>query len=241
MDLIPPMYLVKIVMANILPLSSTSRHIGNGNQPANETKFQTVVDLSCSRCSAVVGEEHKAFSGLRLYKANVSLLRKPKDGINSDHDVWETYPVDMIVGTQLLDLVERVGARRFAVHSAEYTDTSSRDNKIGLLLWVFNPDLRYSSLLPDSTSDKVASITSQRAMKILYQEVQDVQSMLNPAQGVPSPAALEEVSLPPNIYDGVKQTLERTSEALPISARQFREWRVGLFSRFEEIKSSARV
>lgn len=93
-----------------------------------------MVDLSCSRCSAVVGEEHKAFSGLRLYKANVSLLRKPKDGINSDHDVWETYPVDMIVGTQLLDLVERVGARRFAVHSAEYTDTSSRDNKIGLLV-----------------------------------------------------------------------------------------------------------
>ncbi|EEH04717.1 predicted protein [Histoplasma capsulatum G186AR] len=207
------------IRSEILPLSSTSRHIGNGNQPANETKFQPVVDLSCSRCSAVVGEEHKAFSGLRLYKANVSLLRKPKDGINSDHDVWETYPVDMIVGTQLLDLVERVGARRFAVHSAEYTDTSSRDNKIGLLLWVFNPDLRYSSLLLDSTTDKVASITSQRAMKILYQEVQDVQSMLNPAQGVPSPAALEEVSLPPNIYDGVKQTLERTSEALPISAR----------------------
>lgn len=58
--------------------------------------------------------------------------------------------------------------------------------------------------------------------------------MLNPAQGAPSPTALEDVSLPPNIYDGMKQALERSSETLPISARQFREWRVGLFSRFEE-------
>ncbi|PGH36503.1 hypothetical protein GX50_00690 [[Emmonsia] crescens] len=208
--------------------------IGSGDQHTNESKPQPVVDLSCSRCGAIVGEEYAPLSGLRLNKANVSLLRRPKDGINSDDDVWETYSVDMIVGTQLLELVERIGARRFAVHSTEYQGASSRDNKSGLLLWVFNPDLRYSSSPSDFSADENASITSQRAMKIFYQEVPDIQSMLNPAQGAPSPTALEDVSLPPNIYDGMKQALERSSETLPISARQFREWRVGLFSRFEE-------
>ncbi|KMW66724.1 hypothetical protein BDDG_11692 [Blastomyces dermatitidis ATCC 18188] len=210
--------------------SATALHIGT-----SDPKSQPVVDLSCSRCSAIVGEEYPSLSGLRLYKANVSLLRKPKDGINSDKDAWETYPVDMIVGTQLLELAERIGARRFAVHSTEYAGDDRRDNKSGLLLWVFNPDLRYSSLLSYSTTDGIVSIASQRAMKILYQEVPDIQLMLNPAQGVPSPTALEDVSLPPSIYDDMKQALEKSSETLPISARQFREWRVGLFSRYEEI------
>ncbi|KLJ09704.1 hypothetical protein EMPG_14877 [Blastomyces silverae] len=215
--------------------SSTALHIGNGDQKTNDAKSQPVVNLSCSRCSAIVGEEYPSLSGLRLYKANVSLLRKPKDGINSEKDAWETYPVDMTVGTQLLELVERIGARRFAVHCTEYAGENRRDNKSGLLLWVFNPDLRYSSLRSYSAADGIVSITSQRAMKILYQEVPDIQLMLNPAQGLPSPTALEDVSLPPSIYDDMKEALEKSSETLPISARQFREWRVGLFSRYEEI------
>ncbi|PGH08061.1 hypothetical protein GX51_01503 [Blastomyces parvus] len=215
--------------------SPTALHIGNGDQQTNDSKSQPMVDLSCSRCSAIVGEEFPSLSGLRLYKANVSLLRKPKDGIDSDKDAWETYPVEVIVGAHLLELVERIGARRFAVHSTEHAVENRRDNKSGLLLWVFNPDLRYSSLLSYSATDGIVSITSQRAMKILYQEVPDIQLMLNPAQGLPSPTALEDVSLPPSIYDDMKQALEKSSETLPISARQFREWRVGLFSRYEEL------
>ncbi|OJD12150.1 hypothetical protein AJ78_07207 [Emergomyces pasteurianus Ep9510] len=214
-----------------LPPSSPLPSIGNRDEFAS----QPVVDLSCSFCGAPVGEEHATHSGLRLYKANVSLLRKPKDCINHDNDVWETFPVDMIVGTQLLELAERIGTRRFAVHSTEYTGTNRRDNKGGLLLWVFNPDLRYSSSPSDSAAGDEASVTSQRAMKIFYQEVPDIQSILNPAQGAPAPTTLEDVCLPLNIYEGIKQTLERSGDILPVSARQFREWRVGLFSRFEQM------
>ncbi|OAX83825.1 hypothetical protein ACJ72_01804 [Emergomyces africanus] len=141
----------------------------------------------------------------------------------------------MIVGTQLLELVERIGTRRFAAHSTEYTSENTRDNKSGLLLWVFNPDLRYSSSPLDSSTGDEVSVTSQRAMKIFYQEVPDIQSILNPAQGAPSPTALEDLSLPLNIYAGVKQALERSGEILPVSARLFRDWRVGLLSRFEEM------
>ncbi|PGH09669.1 hypothetical protein AJ79_05635 [Helicocarpus griseus UAMH5409] len=214
------------------PASSTAPSLSKQDQ-TDKSKARPVVILSCSRCDVTVGEEHPSLSGLRLYKANVSVLRNPASDTDPEDGLWETHPVDMIVGTQLLELVERVGARRFAVHSPEYEGIDSRDSKSGLLLWVFNPDLRYSSEGSGASPDEKISITSQRAMKIFYQEVPDIQLMLNPPQGAPSPAALEDLGLPANIYDSMKRQLEESSHILPVSARQFREWRVGLFSRFE--------
>ncbi|KGY15239.1 hypothetical protein PABG_11817 [Paracoccidioides brasiliensis Pb03] len=243
-------------------LSSSSAYDTYNGDQQSASKTHPVVSLSCSWCGAIVGEEDTSFPGLRLYKTNVSVLQKPKDEISSDDDLWESYPVDMIVGTQLLELVERIGARRFAVHSTDYKLPDSQGSRSGLLvlridqanydqlthaiaqnkLWLFNPDLRYSSLSSGSGADgDVSTTTAQRAVKVFYKEVADIQSMLDPAQGTPSPTAVEEVSLPANVYDVMKQALERSSETLPMSGRQFGEWSVGLVSRFEEAGLTART
>jgi len=90
---------------------------------------------------------------------------------------------------------------------------------------VFNPDLRYSS--------SSSNVTAQRAMKVLYQRVSDVATLLSPENGVSTSTSLEDLFLPLNIYEGVRLALEKSNEMLPVSARRFREWDVGLLDRFE--------
>ncbi|KAK2748422.1 hypothetical protein FQN55_004360 [Onygenales sp. PD_40] len=209
-------------------LSSSSPNAGkvdNGGQQNSAPNAQPAARISCSGCGNPVGEEHTSLHGLRLYKTDVSVLRKPKEGADPDDDLWETYPVDMVVGAHLLELVERIGARRFVVHSAEYRSADSERRNSGMLLWVFNPDMRYSSSSSTrSPGDGDGAVTAQRAMKVFYQAVPDTQAMLNPERGLPSLAALEELSLPESIYDSMKLALERSNTMLPGPARRFAEW-----------------
>lgn len=96
-----------------------------------------------------------------------------------------------------------------------------------LQLWVFNPDLRYSST---STSH---SITAQRGMKVLFQKTGNIEELLNPENGKASSLSLEELELPDSIFKRLYYVLAERNAMLPVSAREFREWRVGILDRFE--------
>jgi HECT-like Ubiquitin-conjugating enzyme (E2)-binding len=82
----------------------------------------------------MVGVEQSYLRGLQIYKANVALQQRSRRGVGIDdeRDVWETYPTAMIVGGQLLELVERTGARRFVVHTNE--DGEGGHNRDGMLV-----------------------------------------------------------------------------------------------------------
>lgn len=97
---------------------------------------------------------------------------------------------------------------------------------VSVQLWVFNPDFRYSSSSAEHT------VSSQRAMKVLFQEIGDVDGILNPGLGSSS-LSLEEVRVPESAYEAVERDLKARNEMLPASARVFREWRVGALHRFE--------
>ena len=71
-------------------------------------------------------------------------------------------------------------------------------------------------------------------MKVLYQNVTDVEGILEPENGVPIPLSLEELFLPENIYDELLLSLQRSNQLIPISARVFREWNVALLERLEK-------
>jgi hypothetical protein len=71
-------------------------------------------------------------------------------------------------------------------------------------------------------------------MKVLFQEVEDVDGILNPSLGSSS-LSLEEVRVPESVYEAVETDLKARNEMLPASARVFREWRVGALHRFERI------
>lgn len=153
-------------------------------------------------------------------------------------------------------MIEREGVRRFVLHCGEKDgllvcqplrdimpdlvrfDSSQRlkqltlyDLLISSQLWIFNPDLRYSS----SSADH--SITAQRAMKIFMQPVSNIESLLDPEQGKGQSISLEELYLPANIFAEVGLALRRSNEILPASARRFREWEVTFLSRFEALST----
>lgn len=81
-----------------------------------------------------MGEEQSSLRGLRIYKACVAVQRvsRQDEGVDIGGCMWETYPSDIIVGAQLLELIERAGARRFAVYTNE--DDEECNNSDGMLV-----------------------------------------------------------------------------------------------------------
>jgi len=75
-------------------------------------------------------------------------------------------------------------------------------------------------------------------MKVFYQEKEDVDKLLAPEIGQPSPLSVEELELPLMIFQALSDALYCSSQMLPTSARKFNEWQVGLLSRFSREKSN---
>lgn len=69
-------------------------------------------------------------------------------------------------------------------------------------------------------------------MKVLYQTTEDVDSILNRDMGRPSPLSLEELELPSMIFQALSTALTHSNQMLPLSARRFNEWTVGLLDRY---------
>ncbi|KAL4949809.1 HECT-like ubiquitin-conjugating enzyme-binding-domain-containing protein [Aspergillus filifer] len=177
------------------------------------------VELVCKKCSALIGVEDTVAQGWRLFKTSLAASfpsTEPADELK-----WEKHPRELVVAAQLLELIERESARRFVIHCGK---------EDGLLVWVFNPDMRYSNA---STQH---SITSQRAMKVFFQAATEVESMLHPEPGKVSPLSLEELRLPVATYEALVAALEASNRMTPPSARTFqRDWRVGILHRFERL------
>ncbi|RHZ71536.1 hypothetical protein CDV55_108562 [Aspergillus turcosus] len=202
---------VLVDVATFLVSEADCRGLKKVQPPPEETAQKKEISLNCSSCGATIGIEDAVAQGWRLFKTSLSA------NIPQDPSTWETHPIETIVAAQLLELIERESARRFVVHCG-------RQN--GLLLWVFNPDFRYSSSSAEHT------VSSQRAMKVLFQEIGDVDGILNPSLGSSS-LSLEEVRVPESVYEAVEADLKARNEMLPASARVFREWRVGALHWFE--------
>ena len=124
----------------------------------------------------------------------------------------ESYHSAIFIGAQLLQLIESSIARRVVIHS---------NTNDGLLCWIFNPDIYYSS--------SKRGPTVHRAMKVFYREIQDPLQMLDEHN-----STLEELALPPQEFARLKQTLRKSAQVLPQSARTFQDWQVGLLDRYEE-------
>lgn len=69
-------------------------------------------------------------------------------------------------------------------------------------------------------------------MKVFFQEREDVEELLHPGVGKVTPLSVEELELPSMIFQELFDTLRRSNQMLPLSARRFNEWNVGLLSRF---------
>ena len=146
---------------------------------------------------------------MRLQKSRISIQR-------TRAGQWESVATSAILVAQLQALVESQGARRFILHTSSTSPKSS-----GLLLWVFNPSIYYSSsLLPPPPRP-------HRAMKIFHK------STSNPGQTLKDDDHLEEVVLRQEEVDAIIVELDRSNAMLPESARTFQDWQVGLLDWYE--------
>ncbi|KAL4901319.1 hypothetical protein BDW74DRAFT_160224 [Aspergillus multicolor] len=171
-------------------------------------------ELICNTCKTLIGVEDTIAKGWRLFKTSLAAAN------DLEEENWKAHPTELIVAAQVLELIERESARRFIVHCGK---------EEGLLIWVFNPDMRFSN------SCSQHSIASQRAMKVFYQHTSDVVALLHPEPGKTSSLSLEELRLPLDTYTSLTATLEASTGMLPPSARSFQEsWRVGVLHRFEK-------
>ncbi|KAL2838846.1 ubiquitin-conjugating enzyme E2-binding protein [Aspergillus pseudodeflectus] len=177
-------------------------------------------ELLCEGCGTLIGVEDAIAQGWRLFKTSLSAGFPVAEGPSEVK--WESHSPDLVVAAQLLELIERESARRFIIHCGK---------KNGLLLWVFNPDMRYSS------TGTGYSITPQRAIKAFFQTTDNVDDLLHPEPGKTSSLSLEELRLPPDTFTAFFHALENSNSRLPQSARKFqRDWSVGILHRHERVK-----
>lgn len=113
--------------------------------------------------------------------------------------------------------------RKVVVHAGQASNTT------GLLLWIFNPNIYYSS-------SRKSPPTAYRAMKIFYKPVSDAFSLLDEHS-----TSLEELVLPRADLDELSETLKQSTAILPQSARVFQDWAVGLLDRYEKNGSATKV
>lgn len=201
--------------------------------------------ILCANCSTTLGTYDAPTSGYRIWKWNIDV------GHNSSPDLYRhVYSTPKWISARLLYLIENTGLRKFHIHPtppynpihqnnnddalnkhndnttpSASTPTPPRSNNPtpSLLLWVFTPDLLFSSSIPsEGRSDPT------RAMKVFYQP--QTWSPLKP--GEPESATIEDVEFPEQLFEDLRRTLEESQGLLPATARVFQGWSVGLLERF---------
>jgi hypothetical protein len=186
--------------------------------------------LVCKHCKHTLGVVDDAADGWRLWKwtihipttasepANTESKSRSKDEDTSSPEKpgHSSYSTQKWISARLLYLIENTALRKFHIHPD--IPASSTTPVPSLLVWVFTPDLYFSSsVVSPGRHDPT------RAMKVFYKE----QEWSPPKPGEPEMASVEEVAFPGELWDELRGALEGSEKLLPVNARVFRGWRGG--------------
>ncbi|KAL8735873.1 MAG: hypothetical protein Q9181_002651 [Wetmoreana brouardii] len=163
--------------------------------------------VMCAVCKHPVGVAAGVSSAnLKLYKWSLQFRR---DSANS----WEEPTVQKLVSAQLLAMIESQGIQKFVIHS-EDSDTDID----ALLVWIFTPKISFSStLVPEGP---------KQAMKVYYKMVSNPTEVLEQQN-----LKADDVPLPGVVYVSLRSILRNSTQLLPVLARRFQGWDVGLLER----------
>jgi ubiquitin-protein ligase E3 D len=183
------------------------------NQVAGEHE-QVKDTLSCTNCQTTLGLVDAGSEGWRIWKWRIKI-------VSGSPAIIKTYGVQKWISARLLFLIENHVVRKFHIHPE--VDSAQDTSVPSLLIWVFTPDMFYSSsILSKERQDPT------RSMKIFYRR----QTYAQPKPGEAESATIEEVVFPTDLYNELSSTLEQSQRILPASARKFQGWEVGLLERF---------
>lgn len=168
-------------------------------------------------CNAALGSSQGDEDSLRLYKSRLALVCSPDEPA-------QDFPASVFISSQLLSLIENTVSRKVVLHSE--TQGGNENGQEGLLLWIFNPDIYYSS------SNRGPTV--HRAMKVFYQPLSEIGKFLDRHGNTH-----EELIIPPEDLEDFRKTLYDSTRILPQSARLFQDWTVGLIDRWEKNPTGA--
>jgi hypothetical protein len=182
----------------------------------------------CKHCNATLGTPDDTSDGWRIWKWNIDMHSRL-----SSRTTMPFYSTQKWITARLLYLIENTGLRKFHVHptppAAVALDSIPGEDTTpapipSLLVWVFTPDLLFSSSMPSP-----GRLDPTRSMKVFYQ--QQTWQPLQP--GEPESASIEDVEFPEELFHELSSVLEASQKVLPPTARKFQGWEVGLLERFD--------
>ncbi|EHY59524.1 hypothetical protein HRR83_001198 [Exophiala dermatitidis] len=169
--------------------------------------------VKCFGCGTTIGSSQENEDSRRLVKSRLQVVP------DSNRDS-ESFPAATFVCGQLLSLIESSVTRRVVVHADNRAGTHVEEDE-GLMLWIFNPDIYYSS--------SKRGPTAHRAMKVFYKVVANPVKFLDA-----NSTTYEELVVTEEDFVDFRKTLEESTNILPQSARRFQDWEVGLLDRWEK-------
>lgn len=156
--------------------------------------------VHCNSCKTVLGDNENNDS-LKLWKWNLHL-----DSTN----LVPSYSDYVYVSTMISDLIDSHAIYTFSIKIEE----DPVDSPTRLLLWIFNPDVRYTT----------TGCTSKKSgFKIFYSTDKDKMPSLMQSRG-----DIEPVILPEKVYESFLSHLETNSNLLPENYRWFGNWKAGI-------------
>ncbi|KAL8849881.1 MAG: hypothetical protein Q9221_005147 [Calogaya cf. arnoldii] len=165
-------------------------------------KSQLVVN--CASCKHLIGVA--ADMDARIYKWNILSQSNPQSG-------WQDHSAQKLISAQLLAMIESQGIQKFVIQSE-----SRNDNTEALLIWIFTPNMYFSSTLVPQSPKQV--------MKIYYKTVQNPEELLEQQS-----LKVDELQLPIEVFQALRSDIKSSTQLLPAPARKFQDWDVGLLER----------
>lgn len=168
----------------------------------------------------MIGTQDPTADGWRIRKWNISVTSSaPSLPVHS-------YTVQKWISARLLYLIENTAVRKFHIHTAPGAQSDAPIPS--LLIWVFTPDLLFSSSIPTPNR-----LDPTRSMKIFYQK--QTWQPLKPGEA--ENASIEDVEFPGDLYNELDRALQQSQRLLPPTAKKFQGWDVGLLERFEVVEA----
>ena len=198
---------------------------GQGAPDSDAVRSTEKTLASCSACNTLIGISNDTASSVSLFKWRVSI-----DQQGTGSHVFEP-SLAQCVSAILVATVARSGCSKSILLPIETTQTNSAkniptsdsdvQNEYLLNIWVFNPNITFSS------TEEVRSAFS--AIKVLYRLVtrQEANKMMDSMT-----SDVQDISLPADAIKGITSILATSNSLLPESDRHFKEWTVGLIEKW---------
>ncbi|KAJ4342892.1 hypothetical protein N0V87_000609 [Didymella glomerata] len=187
----------------------------------NEEQADT--PILCKHCGQVLGRRDASADGWRIWKWCLSISSGPTSSPS-----YSTYSIQKWISARLLYLIENIGVRKFHIHPPPSPTIATASTPIAwtpsILVWVFTPDLLFSSSIA-----RAHRTDPTRAVKCFFKK--QAWAPLQP--GEPESATIEDVEFPLELYEELQNNLHESQNVIPATARKFQGWDVGLLERFD--------